>query len=141
MLFRSEEAGELDGPPGDGEGGGSEVRMSPSPGSKDDPRFCVDLRVESSRMAKAKEPLPEVSPRWRPPVVLLATDATTTPKKLTWQEEYVRGEAPLLPSMFHYAATRSADRFPEVATIVLRVLGVRRLQESIRSPRPCRRPG
>jgi hypothetical protein len=74
---------------GDGEGGGSEVRMSPSPGSKDDPRFCVDLRVESARMAKAKEPLPEVSPRWRPPVVLLATDATTTPKKLTWQVEYL----------------------------------------------------
>ena len=74
---------------GGGGGGGSEMRLSPNPGSKDDPRFCADLRVESARVAKSKAPLPAVSPRWRPPVVLLATDATTTPRKLTWQVENI----------------------------------------------------
>ena len=80
---------------GEGEGGGGETRPSPSPDSKEDPRFTADLRVQAARISRSKEPLPVVSPRWRPPVVLLATDGTATPRKLTWQEEYVRGEAPL----------------------------------------------
>ena len=71
------------------------MRPSPSPDSKEDPRFTADLRVQAARISRSKEPLPVVSPRWRPPVVLLATDGTATPRKLTWQEEYVRGEAPL----------------------------------------------